>query len=227
MPALAPLSPLARRRAVSAAAPFTPASVAGLVLWLEADVLTGLVDGDPVATWPDRSGGGLDAAQAVGGNRPAYRTGVIGGLPVVRFDGVNDFLLTPSIAGTVGTVVAVLDTVSGGSAVAGFSGINRRLVTFYPTAATIYAGDGNEFFGTAFTTYVGGVATSAAPAGAFAVSQVATGSPPTAGAALGIGFDNSIGYWAGDLALWLLYGSALGATDRQAVEAWALTRYGL
>ncbi len=76
---------------------FTPASIAGLILWLTGDTITGLADGDPVVTWPDQSGSGNDAAQAVAAKRPTYRTGVLNGLPVVRFDGTDDALKVTGI----------------------------------------------------------------------------------------------------------------------------------
>lgn len=71
---------------------FSPLDIPGLQLWLDAAQITGLSDGDPVATWPDMSGEGNHATQATSGNRPTYRAGVLNGLPVVRFDGTNDFL---------------------------------------------------------------------------------------------------------------------------------------
>jgi hypothetical protein len=69
---------------------------ANLALWLRADAITGLNDTDPVATWPDSSGNSNDATQAVAANRPLYRTNIINGLPVVRFDAANDHMDTPN-----------------------------------------------------------------------------------------------------------------------------------
>jgi len=46
-------------------------------------------DGDPISTWNDQTGNGFDLTA---GNAPTFKTGVINGSPVVRFDGVNDFL---------------------------------------------------------------------------------------------------------------------------------------
>ncbi len=68
-----------------------PSDVAGLVLWLEADTIPGLSDGDPITTWSDDSGLGNDATGA-GATRPIYRTNVLNGLPAARFDGA-DFLV--------------------------------------------------------------------------------------------------------------------------------------
>ncbi len=51
-------------------------------------------DGDPVATWLDLSGNGRNVTQATAGSRPLLKTGVNGknGLPIVKFDGTDDFL---------------------------------------------------------------------------------------------------------------------------------------
>lgn len=71
---------------------FSPDSIAGLSFWADASQITGLVDGDPVATWPDLSGNSRDATQSTSSARPTYRTAQANGLPVVRFDGVDDYL---------------------------------------------------------------------------------------------------------------------------------------
>lgn len=73
-------------------APWTPARLPGLVLWLDAGRITGLVDGDPVATWSDLSGLGNHATQATASKRPTYKVNIVNGRPVVRFDGVDDVL---------------------------------------------------------------------------------------------------------------------------------------
>lgn len=72
----------------------TPSDIAGLKLWLKADAITGLVDTDPVTTWPDSSGLGNDATQATAAKKPTYQTNELNGKPVVRFDGTDDFLGT-------------------------------------------------------------------------------------------------------------------------------------
>jgi hypothetical protein len=68
------------------------APAAGYEIWLKADALTALSDGDPVATWADQSGNGHDATQATAANRPLYKTGIINGQPALLFDGSSDFL---------------------------------------------------------------------------------------------------------------------------------------
>jgi len=72
------------------AASWTPKSISGCILWLRANGIIGLGDGDSIATWSDESGNGHDATEAT--NQPTYETNELNGLPVVRFNGSNDKL---------------------------------------------------------------------------------------------------------------------------------------
>jgi hypothetical protein len=65
---------------------------AGVTLWLDASQLTGLTDGDPVATWTDMSGWDNNAAKS--GGSPTYKTGVLNGKPVVQFVKANSDAFT-------------------------------------------------------------------------------------------------------------------------------------
>jgi len=71
---------------------FLPSDIAGLTWWLRADTI-GLSDGDAVGTWADESGNGSDVIQATTSKKPTFKTGIINGLPVVRYDGVDDLLV--------------------------------------------------------------------------------------------------------------------------------------
>ena len=96
------------RTALSTWTPFSPATVAGLQLWLDAsdastlfDATTGgsavAADGG-VARWQDKSGNARHATQGTSGNRPLRKTSVQGGRDVLRFDGSNDCLSIASSA---------------------------------------------------------------------------------------------------------------------------------
>lgn len=93
-----------------------PNDVTGLALWLKADAITGLVDNDPVTTWVDSSGAGLDATGS-GATRPTYKTNVVNGLPVVRY-GTSHILTTGNASfGATGavTVLVVAYNIASGS----------------------------------------------------------------------------------------------------------------
>lgn len=89
----------------SGAAAFTPASIAGLQLWLDASsspkfqnsngTTAAVDDGDPVGYWGDLSGNARHATQATGAARPTLKLPV----PAVLFDGIDDALLLPTNAG--------------------------------------------------------------------------------------------------------------------------------
>jgi alpha-tubulin suppressor-like RCC1 family protein len=66
----------------------------GLRMWLKADAITGLSDGQGVATWADSSGNGFSATMATASRQPLYKAGVLNGQPVLRFDNTDDGMAT-------------------------------------------------------------------------------------------------------------------------------------
>ncbi len=62
--------------------PITPNAIANLLLWMKADAITGLADGQTVTTWLDSSGAGHIFTPI---NTPLYRTNVRNGLPALSF----------------------------------------------------------------------------------------------------------------------------------------------
>lgn len=69
-----------------------PNAISDLELWLDADALTGLSDGDTVVTWDDQSGNGNDYTNSTPSPGITYETGELNGMPVVRFPNPNDGL---------------------------------------------------------------------------------------------------------------------------------------
>lgn len=78
-----------RRSADAGVAPFTPAAVPSMYIWHDAAQETGYADNAEVATVLDFSGNGRNST-AIAGERPLYKTAVLGGKPAFRFDGSND-----------------------------------------------------------------------------------------------------------------------------------------
>ena len=85
---------------------FSPSSISGLQLWL--DATTGLFDatsgGNPVTTdgatvarWEDQSGSGYHVTQATLASRPVLKTGIRNSKNAIRFDGSNDGLVSANI----------------------------------------------------------------------------------------------------------------------------------
>ena len=67
-----------------------------VVCWFRADAISGLNNGDPVASWADSSGFGHDATQTNVSQQPTYLAGALNRLPIVRFSAANNQVLTLS-----------------------------------------------------------------------------------------------------------------------------------
>ena len=71
-----------------------PTDITGLVRRWRADSVT-VANAAAVSSWPALTGG-VALTQATAANQPSFRTGVINGQPVVRFDGTSDFMAVAS-----------------------------------------------------------------------------------------------------------------------------------
>jgi hypothetical protein len=95
----------------------SPYGVAGAIAWYKADTETfqdtafttpATADAAPVGGWRDQTGLNNSVTQATAGSRPTLRLNQKNGLPVVRFDGVDDSLtalFTETITATVFVVL--------------------------------------------------------------------------------------------------------------------------
>ena len=72
----------------------------GATLVLDSRRISGLSDGDDVGQWDDVSGSGWNVTQSDSTKKPNYKTGIQGGQPVVRGDGVRDRLISSSVSTT-------------------------------------------------------------------------------------------------------------------------------
>ena len=71
-------------------AAFSPTDIAGLNMWLDSSQES-FSDNDAVGTATDFSGNNNDATQGTAGAKPTFKTNIINGQPVFRFDG-GDFM---------------------------------------------------------------------------------------------------------------------------------------
>lgn len=228
-----------RRRAMGApTAAFSPADVAGLLLWLKADAITA-VDGDPIATWPDSSGFAKDATQATAAKRPLYKATGVNGKPAVWFDGTDDWLGSAQECNTKPTTVLAVvsvddlaryNTILGASTNAlqhrvdqtdGKQTVNVQGVVGIATSTTGLA---------ALTPTVVTFTYGAAGAWAFYKNGTADGSGTNdqafASGSTVIGANNGLAeFLKGHCAEVLKYDSVLSTADRQAVEDHLRTKW--
>jgi len=105
---------------------FTPKSISGLALWLDASDSSTLFqssDGtvpatatsDPVGYWGDKSGNGRHATQSTAGNRPTISATAVQNRKALGFNGTSGRLALPSMDSTPSTVLAVARHNSGTS----------------------------------------------------------------------------------------------------------------
>lgn len=138
-----------------------PDNLADLRAWYKADAITGLSDGDPVSTWSDSSGGGYDLTQTSTA-RPLYQTATLNGLPVVEFDGSDDYLAASTAAdwaflnsNTASEVLAVwkAGSVSNANAAYALLSTNRGSVS-YPGVLSFFDGRSSATRSNGFATNV-------------------------------------------------------------------------
>lgn len=223
-----------------------PLPTSGLILHLDADDLSGtLSDGDPVATWPDQSGLGNDAAQATAANRPVFKTGIINGLPAIRFGGLasDQYLIwasNPFSGATAGEIFIVLATVEDPPASSDNSGlwnISAHSNAHYPyTDGVVY-----DNFGTTSRKTTGNPTqdltewhwynvSSAAGAWTSRINGIQHYTTPSNTVAFDVsspwlGKSGSIFNFRGDMAAVIAYDHVLTAQDRADVEDYITQRW--
>jgi PKD repeat protein len=206
-----------------------PSSLAGLRLWLRADALVGLADGDPVTTWPDGSGTAAHATQSVASKRPTYRTARVHGLPAVTFDATDDGMVTPVDPGAPLTIFVVYDSRAGASGYVlngGFQFFMGPYVGLYRNYTGAYA-NGPSI--TAGRWLLQTLRQSASLAelfidGVFRASVTKTANP----GALLLASQGTYGRpLDGSIAEVIVYDRTLNDGERADVEEWLRTKYGL
>jgi len=74
---------------------FTPTDISGLQMWLDAsDAATITQSSGAVSQWNDKSGNLYHATQGTGANQPLTGVGSVNGKNAIRFDGVNDTMIS-------------------------------------------------------------------------------------------------------------------------------------
>ena len=201
-------------------------------LWLKADGI-GQADGTAVTSWSDASGNGFAFTQGTPAKQPTYKTGILNGQPVVRFDG-GDALASTTITSAAGdhtvfgvahssTATYIFDNTDGARWLAAIhgsgaywdgawkgtaigNGTTTELLTWVLDDA------GSEVFknGTSYTT------------GTWDATSKMGGTQ-----VLGARQDQSTQMMTGDIAEWIVYEGALNTAQRTIIENYLAAKYGL
>jgi hypothetical protein len=240
--------------------------VSGNTLWLKADDLS-LANAAAVSSWTDASATGNNAVQATATNQPTFRTNVINGKPVVRFDGSNDFLTlntnpSPPASHTIFAVISTSNYAAGDVFFGAYSGALTSswaaLWTFSSTNPTCTGGlqfgfgngtdsrygscsgesqllfPGNDIPIVLTYRYNSGSSSPEIYSNGYRIKNPGS-TTGTATSVLTSAIPFSIGrrgnednYYADqDIAEFLIFDSALSDTNRERIEGYLMTKYGL
>jgi hypothetical protein len=226
-----------------------PGGVAGVALWLDAGRLSGLNNGDAVATWMDGSGNGHEATQGTSTRRPVYVASALNGQPAVRFDGLNDYLGNTSFtilsgqSGATAFVVRRTDTKSGNHMAFGvvqndvtsqvYDGNTYTHATMGKYGRVSYGSTAWEIAESVFDgSGVGNVQRLKMYLNGSGQGLIYTGTIPAVlssgvGYEVGRPYGLDLAYWDGDIAEVVVYGRALNEGERLAVQGYLGQKYAI
>ena len=225
-----------------------------LVMWLKADAVTDLADGQAVAKWNDSSASRLFSAQKDPTRRPTWIKNAIGEQPAIRFDGNDDTLIVDHCRGLLysfynSTLFAVVRTEKGGAIVS--HGHTTLAVTPHNKGTLSYS-SAYQVFPSGDHVWPGVRSTNpgAVPLGKPAVLTMRRTNPKSGGTRLfvngqrddngtaigyhamnsangfiGSGYTSKRNLWQGDIAEIILYGRDLSNKERNAVEMYLAGKY--
>ena len=223
---------------------FSPLDIDNLQLWLSANRGLNFNDGDPVETWPDFSGNGNDATQPFASKKPIYKVNIVNGRPILRLDGMDDFMETSAFASDLSqpntVIVAVIVNNIEGDSLYIFEGIDMAKrhgvlsnITRTPDGLYAYAGVVFQpnvafpkgtihihtvlFNGAASEYWLDGASQGTGDVGAHVLSGATMGSNVGGGAARLDGDYYSI----------IVYDGDIGASNRRRVEEYLAQRLGI
>jgi hypothetical protein len=225
---------------------FTPAAIPNLAVWLEGDSITGVGGAEAVSTWPDQSGLARHATQGTVAKRPTFAPQAINGKPALRFDGVDDWMTIPGLAGTTQTQTLVMVfrpiTLTGATTLLGVPGSAAGGRWWYsnPTAPQVQrqgfwttTAASNPMVDTrarieAVTIATGGSViyyADGGPAGTVSAGDAFSGTHPDS--AIGTYGEVADRFTHGDIAAVIVYDRVLTATELRDLHSYLGTKYGI
>lgn len=230
---------------------FSPASIAGLRLWLDASDTSKInsgspVDGDLVDTWTDKSSNAYSFT-ASGGTRPTFKTNIQNGLPIIR-SSASVMQGTPGADMTAYSafIVTKVTTFRQYDAIIGSNTVTNNQQTIelgLTSRADVWFANigGNPYMATASGSIVAGnwyimnvTYTQSTPAGVFYLANASSGTTSQGSGFLETSnmtlFDDAVvGFTAyrGDTGEIIIYDSVLGTTDRTNVYNYLKAKWGL
>lgn len=229
----------------------TTPGTSALKLYLQVDSLSNLANNAPVSSWTDHSGNANTVTQAAGAKMPLYQTSALNGKKSLNFTASNLQELnnnsTVGFGGTSYSIIAVAQPISLG-ADKGIIGIgntcgNDKVLgvdstnflfgglcnILYLTSATFPITTIPNIFSNTYQHGGGANLGNLYQSGNLISSQVSSSTPFAGSTVLAIGRRYSSGtvYWDGQISEVLFFDVSLGNADRELIECYLSTKYGL
>lgn len=223
------------------ALPTTDGGASPLV-YVAADLITGLADGAKVAQWTDAGPAHNNLLQATELYKPTYKTGIVNGLPIVRFAGAHRLTSAANIgiSGAGARTYVIVSRRNGGGPMVsnGVSDLRKRVsigdpgygLKWYFDAGydSAAAGAYNSAWDIHCVRYTGAAVL-------WSVNNVSLPSPFPFSVALNTTntplkiawWDGPDVHYSGDMAECVVYGSHLSAPDTTQVLAYLAGKYGI
>ena len=221
-------------RAKTASA-WLPNSRSGLVYWFKADSISAS-NGSAVATWFDQSGNGNDAAQTTSTQQPLFMTGIQNGLPMLLFDGSDDFFALASTSYVSSySIFCVLKRTNTSMTLVGFSTSDGSYQPYGPyiySNGNIYAGSQAEYASYADNPTTCNMYSNIVTAGVQAIYKDTVLQTVTHTSSSGTGSWDRIGqrggteYSGGYEGELFMYNTNVSSTDRGYAENYLKTKWG-
>ena len=213
-----------------------PDDLGGMLVWFKGDAQTYSAD-SAIPILVDSSGSGNDGTQGTAANQPTFTEGVANGLPVITFDGTNDSLQLPitTDANTISfTVTGIFQSNAVNAAILDQGGGTNPILLHRNTCVAL--GDLQSGFACPAPAYTAGtpVIHSSVFTAGVSVDYFTDGTTSAlgSGTAFGVSTANwnvgSLGgsfFLTGVIGELIIFNSAIGAANREAIECYLSVKY--
>lgn len=216
---------------------FNPLSVSGCKLWLKADVGITKDGGNLVSQWDDQSGQANHLVQATGTNQPLWVSNNRSSKPTINFDGVDNFMKLTSFAG--GSIahpwylfIAAKEPSSSPMAFMSEDNENdprfRTLASGYDVSdqAVLSGGTSDPSVWHYYTIIWNGASTDLRRDGTSILSGNSGSGGTFNGLTLGA-LSNPVNFSNAQFGEFLIYDNNIGTSNRNSIESYLATRWGL
>ena len=228
-------------------ATFSPSDISGLQLWLDADDSeTITLNGSTVSQWDDKSGNNYHCVQGTASNQPTYVTAAQNGKNVVRLDGSNDYMQNSTntiVGGSNARTVFVACKNTDTSGITYPFGLGTRAnvgsgqIFLVSAEIAVRVSFGNIIWSTSLYSSAGIITIQTNGTDVNQLLGWLNGASLSLSSSTNVTLNTQVGYmigdstvsstWYGDVMEVIVYDSNLSTSDRESVESYLSTKWGI